>query len=47
MVKTQQATNDACKPILAKEVTRREKNKTKKQLVGWKKKLFKMVSNIK
>ena len=44
MVKTQQATNDACKPILAKEVTRREKTK---QLVGWKKKLFKMVSNIK
>ena len=28
-VKTQQGTNDACKPILAKEVTRREKTKQK------------------
>ena len=39
MVKTQQATNDACKPILAKEVTRREKlnkktiNRMKKKIV--------------
>ena len=29
MVKTQQGTSDACKPILAKEVTRREKTKQK------------------
>ena len=46
MVKTQQGTNDACKPILAKEVTRREKQ-NKKTISRMKKKLFKIVSNIK